>query len=404
MWVLSDVSAIFWQVVAWIETYPTASEILFLLALAILGWFSGFFRWAFSKVLRDNKATNVTLNPPEPSNPDKVYTDVNKHFVEIQQRQIDRLQDDLKDANSDKEVLYREIAELEKRIAHPEDYIEAALKASDQTQERLSRLSNEVDAEKLQRAKEAAKRLDFSAARKIFNDIISRNELAVKQTAAAEMGLGEIAEQEIRWQEAYDHYKRAYGLDAGNMSALASYARLTWRLGKAEEGIPLYESLRDWAREVHGKDSRDYASSLNNLASLYKAQNRLNEAEPLYDEALAIRRAALQEGHPDIAAGLNNLAGLYKDQNRLGEAEPLYEEALAIYRAALPVGHPDIATGLNNLASLYQDQNRLNEAEPLHEEAFEISRAALPEGHPTIERTRQSLEAVYERRPELRDV
>jgi tetratricopeptide (TPR) repeat protein len=50
---------------------------------------------------------------------------------------------------------------------------------------------------------------------------------------------------------------------------------------------------------------------LNNLANLYKAQNKYDEAEPLYKRSLAIREKAVGPDHPFVAVGLNNLADLY---------------------------------------------------------------------------------------------
>jgi tetratricopeptide (TPR) repeat protein len=125
------------------------------------------------------------------------------------------------------------------------------------------------------------------------------------------------------------------------------------------------QALLAWRRKTLSSGHPAIATSLNNLAVLYKNQGRLQEAEPLYQEALAIYRQALPSGHPSIANSLNNLAMLYKNQGRLDEAEPLLKEALAIRRQALPSGHPDIATSLNNLAGLYKAQGRLQEAEQL---------------------------------------
>ena len=56
----------------------------------------------------------------------------------------------------------------------------------------------------------------------------------------------------------------------------------------------------------------DIASSLNNLAVLYKSKGEYDKALPLYFEALEMRRRTLPEAHPDIASSLNNLAVLYK--------------------------------------------------------------------------------------------
>ncbi len=65
------------------------------------------------------------------------------------------------------------------------------------------------------------------------------------------------------------------------------------------------------------------ATSLNNLAALYKAQGRYAEAEPLHKRALAIFEKALGPKHPDVAQSLNNLAVLYATQGKYAEAEPL---------------------------------------------------------------------------------
>jgi hypothetical protein len=45
---------------------------------------------------------------------------------------------------------------------------------------------------------------------------------------------------------------------------------------------------------------------------LYDAMGNYTAAEPLYKEALAIRKKVLGENHPDYASSLNNLASLYK--------------------------------------------------------------------------------------------
>jgi len=107
------------------------------------------------------------------------------------------------------------------------------------------------------------------------------------------------------------------------------------------------------------------------------------DAEPLYVEALEVYRKALPQGHPSIASSLNNLAVLYKSQGRNEEAKALYVEALEMRRKALPQGHPDIATSLNNLAVLYDSQGRYEQAERLYVEALAIIVKALGPQHPT---------------------
>ena len=46
-------------------------------------------------------------------------------------------------------------------------------------------------------------------------------------------------------------------------------------------------------------------------------QATTREAEPLYQRALAIKEKALGPNHPDVATSLNNLAELYRGPRRI---------------------------------------------------------------------------------------
>jgi tetratricopeptide (TPR) repeat protein len=98
-----------------------------------------------------------------------------------------------------------------------------------------------------------------------------------------------------------------------------------------------------------------------------------------YVRALVIAQKALQVAeqnfgpdHPDVATSLNNLAELYRTQGDYAKAEPLHKRALAIREKALGPDHPDVATSLENLARLYRATNRNAEAEALEMRAARI--------------------------------
>ncbi|MDY6938283.1 MAG: tetratricopeptide repeat protein, partial [Cyanobacteriota bacterium] len=52
-------------------------------------------------------------------------------------------------------------------------------------------------------------------------------------------------------------------------------------------------------------------------------------------------RKLLGNEHPHVATSLNNLAGLYKSQGRYEDAEPLYLDALEICDRSLGSAHPN---------------------------------------------------------------
>jgi tetratricopeptide (TPR) repeat protein len=126
------------------------------------------------------------------------------------------------------------------------------------------------------------------------------------------------------------------------------------------------------------------ATSLNNLAELYRVQAKYAEAEPLFKRSLAIKEKAFGPDHPQVALGLNNLALLYDNQGKYAEAEPLYKRALAIWEKALGSDHPSVATGLQSLALLYRTQGKYAEAEPLYKWVLAIREKALGPDHPCV--------------------
>ncbi len=78
-----------------------------------------------------------------------------------------------------------------------------------------------------------------------------------------------------------------------------------------------------------------------------------------YDRAVVVGKKALEvaeenvgPNHPDVATSLNNLAELYRTQGQYAQAEPLYKRALAIEEKALGPNHTEHALHLKDVASV----------------------------------------------------
>ena len=119
-------------------------------------------------------------------------------------------------------------------------------------------------------------------------------------------------------QESWETYMRAGG---------AAYRRGNYT--EAEKQIKA--AIR--AAKAFGTQDPHFATSLNNLAELYRAQGKYAAAEPLHKRALAIREKALGPEHPNVAQSLENYAGLLARTGRGNEAEGMKARAKAI-RAA----------------------------------------------------------------------
>lgn len=144
-------------------------------------------------------------------------------------------------------------------------------------------------------------------------------------------------------------------------------------------------------RNVFGEHHLNTATTLNNLAELYRSLGDHTQALPLHEQALAIRRAALGERHPDVTISLNNLASLYKSMGNYAQALPLFQQALTISREILGKRHPITAITLNNLAELYQSMGDYAQALPLFQQALTIRQEVLGEYHPATAITLNNL-------------
>jgi len=167
-----------------------------------------------------------------------------------------------------------------------------------------------------------------------------------------------------------------------------------WKFGRLDGCEPLCRRALAIHTKVLGFEHPDTATSLNNLAAVFREQGKLVEAESLCRQALEIRLRVLGKEHPDTASSLHSVALLFRRMRNLNEAEQMFRSALSI-REGLPGGleHPDTARTLNSLGRLLLDQHRLDEAEQICRRALLIYEKLNP-SHPDIAFTMARLAEV----------
>jgi CHAT domain-containing protein/tetratricopeptide (TPR) repeat protein len=178
-------------------------------------------------------------------------------------------------------------------------------------------------------------------------------------------------------------------------TSLNNLAVLYKEQGAYARAEPFYVRALGIREQAQGAMHPDVAVTLNNLAALYQTQGAYARAEPLFVRALDILEKAQGAMHPDVAVGLNNFAVFYEVQGAYGRAERLYVRALDIFQKTLGAMHPKVAVGLNNLAYLYQDEGAYARAEPLYVRALEIREKALGAMHPDVAVTLNNLATLY---------
>jgi tetratricopeptide (TPR) repeat protein len=233
-------------------------------------------------------------------------------------------------------------------------------------------------------------------------DLIEQEDLKLTEAALLLNKTGCYLDDRARYSEAEPLYQQALsireqqlGPDHPNTATTLNNLAVLYRSqGKYEQAEPLYlRSVQIYEQQL-GPDHPNTATTLNNLAVLYRNQGKYELAEPLYVRALRIREEQLGPAHPDIAQSLNNLASLYKSQGKYEQAEPLYIRALCICEEQLGASHPYTATSLNNLAELYRNQGKYSEAEPLYRRALAILLQSLGSQHPNTRRGRRNYAAL----------
>ena len=220
--------------------------------------------------------------------------------------------------------------------------------------------------------------LDYDGIDALLEEVGDRSLLAASQTF---YGRGMIAEDALKWQDAYAHYKKAAGLHE-SLPVMAAYARITWKLAKGAEAEDVNRRVLRMVERSDGANSEVYATQLNNLAGVLKDLGRLDEAEELCRESLKINKKIKGEHDPEVATDLNNIASILDDQGRSREAELLFRQSLKIGRVTIGKQHPAYAIRLSNLANAVRRQDRLPEAVSLYRQAVAISLASLGKSHP----------------------
>ncbi len=294
-----------------------------------------------------------------------------------------------------------------------------------------------VSEARLAAAQEALFEGDTERARQAFEDIRAAETQAVFRLATAEYGLGKIADDEVRWHDAYQHFATAARLvpnyvfllaatdfansvgfyDVANQNsaelissaisefgsgsrqhsvALDRQGRTLQNLGQFADAEPFFWDAANITANNLGTEHPSFAARLNNLAGLLEATGRYDDAERYYRHALAVKAETLGTQDTQFAAGLNNLGLLLEATGRYETAEGMFRRAIAVGAESLGTNHPEYATFLNNLAIVLDVTGQSAEAEQLFREALSISARTIGTMHPNYAKNLSNLAGLLE--------
>jgi len=124
-------------------------------------------------------------------------------------------------------------------------------------------------------------------------------------------------------------------------------------------------------KKILGREHKDVANFLGELASVLRREGKLEEAENVYREALTIC-TNLSLVDPLKADLLNDLGHTLLEQGKGSKALVFIREGITIRQELFGRESPEVASTLLNLAVALQNQGRLTEAETSYREALTL--------------------------------
>lgn len=166
-----------------------------------------------------------------------------------------------------------------------------------------------------------------------------------------------------------------YSYEANGLTENINYSKVHADLGLLYATMGRYNSAEYYTTEALtireqtlGKNSKAYATSLNNIAVLYQEMARFNESEQYFEQALTSVKAQYGDASQEYAIVLNNHAILLAEIGRIDQAVTKLNTAISILDNLKTKGTltRNKVGFQSNLALLYQQTGKFTEAEAIY--------------------------------------
>ena len=203
--------------------------------------------------------------------------------------------------------------------------------------------------------------------------------------------IAEIYAKADNWAKRSDYDDKKYA------QLLLDYARFLLDYAFYEQAIDVYLRQIAMSEKLYGTDSKEIATSYNNIGLVYWYQSEYDKALEFHKKALDIREKVLGKEHPLTAQSYNNIGLVYRSQGEYDKALEFYFKALDIHEKVLGKEHPYTATHYNNIGVVYEKQGEYDKALEFHKKALEIREKVLGKEHPHTAVDYNNIGLVYYR-------
>lgn len=294
-----------------------------------------------------------------------------------------------------------------------------------EAQGKLADLGAGIEAARILEAQAAIIRGDTSKADALFAEVERMEADSIERAAEAAFERGKIAENEVRWSDAADHYARAERL-APNVARQRKAREFAMIAGRYHESVRYGEDHLYSTIDEHGEGSWEHAEALLFTGAVLMRSGAFEEAEEFIRESIRIHETGFLDSQPDLDVKLaelavllrytgrmdaaeaalrdairiieetgrtnvdqypltlNTLALVIRDRGRYGESEPIFRKSVQMARKRFGALHPSYALPLHNFSAVLRDMGRLMEAELFSRQALDIVKLTYGQEHPEV--------------------
>ncbi len=303
----------------------------------------------------------------------------------------------------EKQLLERQITDVENQLTHLHDSYQTRITFLESTIKELRTLAEDLPNDELLVEAEAQLRQGNSAkADELFKQIeaqqqaiIAKAEKASQRAAKAAFERGKIAQANLDYYAAYDHFERAVGYAPENALYLNEAGTLANILAKYSQQLIWQEKALAIYVQQQGEDSSEVATLTNNLGATYKDLGQYDKAIEYYQQALESDLNTYGQEHPNVATMRNNLGMAYHALGQYDKAIAYFQQALASDLNTYGDDHPDVAIDRNNLGMAYHALGQYDKAIEYYQQALASDLNTYGQDHPDVARDRNNLAGAY---------
>lgn len=316
-----------------------------------------------------------------------------EHQAALREREV-QIRVDLERAHTaEKALLQHELDEIRRQLADLQSSYEARCSELEEAGRALLQLGEKLPAGRMKAAFDALGKGDTREADALFAEVEGMEAEAIARAATAAWERGRLAESDVRWADAAQHYANAARLSP-SLERLQRAGVFAARMGDYTNALKFGTDMIALAKREHGEGSLRYATALNEHGLTLRANGDLQSSVKHYRESLSTLRRYLPDSASEFVKVLNNLGTSLVYMGRYGEAEKYLKESSSAGEILVGDSHPEHADRLNNLALLYYYTDRYEYAENLFRDALAIRRASLGAKHPLSAQTLCNLAGV----------